>query len=285
MNVRLVVLAVAGALCACGSSGGTGGPAPAGSAPPEITSVTANLPVVRPGDTVRITALVKTGSAGIDSAQLLRGTVELGTFVWTNAADSSVSQKWQADTTFTQLIDPSLKGLQNATVSQKITIRFTDNAGSRAEQTLDVPLGCGFDSESICKGSCLDTRTDNANCGGCGLTCGLTATGQAPQVTACRTGQCGTPRASSTTRESCDSVCAKYQHSGKPMVCTAVCSYMGSTDNTPYFGNWNEAGQTVYTGSSLTTALPSCASVPPANNPNFANDPFTKVNCCCKAQL
>src|SRR5512142_1283555 len=50
-----------------------------------------------------------------------------------------------------------------------------------SDQTCNSSDVCGWNAagETVCNGTCVDLQTDNANCGGCGLTC-----------SACNAGEC-----------------------------------------------------------------------------------------------
>jgi hypothetical protein len=72
----------------------------------------------------------------------------------------------------------------------------------------------------LCGGTCVDTQTDAAHCGGCGLACHTMQT--------CEAGDCACPPGSIDCGASCDQCCSDLDCAGAGVICEGgLCCIQG----------------------------------------------------------
>ncbi|MEQ8279111.1 MAG: hypothetical protein RMA76_16895 [Deltaproteobacteria bacterium] len=139
-----------------------------GMSPPRILDFSSDVTTVRPGGAVVFSAIV-TDPDGIDDViggQLISDGATYGTFA-TSASEGAytISLTWnQMDAVRTIELAPG-------GAPRVFTAQFFDVAGQRTSRDLAIQLQCHDPALAACGGRCVSLTTDEANCGGCGVTC------------------------------------------------------------------------------------------------------------------
>lgn len=135
---------------------------------PQFISLQTSAAKITAGETVTITALV-TDPDGLDdivggTLSNTDGTIAYGPFVAAGQPGTySIDLTWDA----LQQAEPiEFVGMD---LTRSFRAEFVDLAVHSATKTVDIALTCS--TGSACDGVCIDTATDAAHCGACGVVC------------------------------------------------------------------------------------------------------------------
>ena len=152
------------------------------SAGPEITSLFTDAQVLAPDSRIMFTAIV---SHPHGLTEIVGGTLQdpvtgatYGAFTQSAGGTFIIELGWYA----VNAVSP-ISVARNGMLTFEAV--FRDNSGAEGRDTVGLGMSC--EGQDACAGTCIDWFSDQANCGGCGLTCDgqfSTCLGGSCQVTA-----------------------------------------------------------------------------------------------------